>query len=147
MTIREPEAAQWTQTVSAAKALVLASAVETAITIGHFVYSARLYEEPERLHVVEPALVALAIAGTLTVLFVWRPNRILSAALSVVTGVMYVAVFGLFHGGFSHVLKDILFFAGAPDETLEWLFMSPDYARPDDALFEVSGTLGLVAAA
>lgn len=146
MTIREDEAARWTRAVNAAKALALAAVVETAITIGHFVYSAQLYEEPERLHVVEPALVVLAIAGAVTVLFVWRPNRVLSAALAVVTGAMYVVVFGLFHGGYSHLLKNILFFAGAHDETLEWLFMSPDYARPDNATFEISGILGLVAA-
>lgn len=136
-----------TRAVRAAKALTIAAAVETAITIGHFVYSARLYGEPGRLHVVEPALVTIAIVAALAALFVWRPGRILSTALSLVTGVMYVAVFGVFHGGYSHLLKNILFFAGAPDETLEWLFMSPDYARPDNVAFEASGILGLVAAA
>jgi putative ABC transport system permease protein len=145
MTIDELETAGWNRAVRATKALALAAVVETAVTIGHFVYSARLYEEPERLHVVGPALAVLAVTGALTALFVRRPGRILSAALSAVTGVMYVGVFGLFHGGYSHLLKNVAFFAGAPDETLEWLFMSPDYARPDDVAFEISGILGLVA--
>jgi putative ABC transport system permease protein len=133
--------------VRAAKALVLAAAAETAITVGHFVYSARLYDDPERLHVVNPALVTLAIVSVLTTLFIWRPNRLSSGALSAVTAVMYIGVFGLFHGCYNHLLKDIVFLAGAPDETLEWLFRSPDYARPDNVAFEGSGILGLVAAA
>src|SRR6266508_2116956 len=112
MTIDELETAGWSGATRAAKALVLAGGVETAITIGHFVYSAHLYEDPDRLHVVGPALAVLAITGALTAVFVWRPGRILSAVLSVVTGVMYVAVFGLFHGGNSHIPSNLHYFLG-----------------------------------
>src|SRR5262250_2661665 len=106
MMINDIDTPSWMRAIRAAKALALAATVETAITVGHFIYSARLYDDPERLHVVEPALTALAV---------WHPNRLLSGALSAVTGVMYVALFGLFHGAYNHLLKDIVFFAGAPD--------------------------------
>jgi putative ABC transport system permease protein len=129
-----------------ATALALAAAAETAVTIGHFVYGAHLYDDPGRLHVVAPAIAALLLTGALTVLFAWRPSKLALGALSVVVAVPYLAVFGLFHGAYSHLLKDILFLAGASDQTLERLFMSPDYVRPDDVLFELSGILGLVAA-
>lgn len=132
--------------VRAAKALVLAAAAETAITVGHFVYGAHIYDDPGRLHIVVPALVFLVVATAVTGLFAWRPGRVLRALLALVVAVPYLAVFGLFHGAYSHLLKDTLFLAGAPDETLEWLFMSPDYVRPDNFVFEASGILGLVAA-
>jgi putative ABC transport system permease protein len=135
------------ETVRAAKALVLAAAAETTITIGHFVYGAHIYNDPARLHIVEPAIWFFVAAAAVTALFVWRPGRLALALLTLVVLVPYLAVFGLFHGAYSHVLKDILFLAGAPDDTLEWLFMSPDYVRPNDFVFEASGMLGLVAAA
>ncbi len=131
----------------AAKALVLAASVETAITVGHFVYGAQIYNDPGRLHIVAPALGFLVAAVAMTALFVWRPGKLGFAALALVIAVPYLALFGLFHGAYSHLLKDIFFVAGASDDTLEWLFMSPDYVRPDDVLFEVTGLLGLVAAA
>jgi hypothetical protein len=131
----------------AAKALVLAASVETGITVGHFVYGAYIYNDPGRLHIVVPALGILAAAAAMAALFVWRPGRLGFAALALVIAVPYLAVFGLFHGAYSHLLKDLFFVAGAPDDTLEWLFMSPDYVHPDDILFEATGLLGLVAAA
>jgi putative ABC transport system permease protein len=135
------------ETTRAAKALVVAAAAETAITIGHFVYGAHVYHDPGRLHVVEPALAFLVAAAAVTALFVWRPGRLTLAFVGLAVGGPYLALFGLFHGAYSHVLKDVLFLAGAPDDTLERLFMSPDYVRPNDVLFEASGVLGLVAAA
>jgi putative ABC transport system permease protein len=131
----------------AARALVVAVAAETAITVSHFAYGARVYADPSRLHVVVPALVALALVVALAALYLWRPGRLALGALSVAVAVPYVGVFGLFHAGYNHVLKDILFWAGAPDATLEWLFVAPDYVRPDNLHFEASGILGLVAAA
>src|SRR6266540_6291055 len=90
-----PRPARITRT---ATALALATAAETAVTIGHFVYGARLYDDPGRLHVVAPALVALLLTGALTALFAWRPSKLALGALSVVVAVPFLAVFGLFHG-------------------------------------------------
>ncbi len=131
----------------ATKKVLLAVVVQGAITILHFLYGVRVYEDRGRLHIVVPALVALAMVVALAVLFVRRPGALTLALLLTVSFVPFVAVFGLVHGGYHHVLKLILFHAGASKETLESLFMSPDYVLPDDLVFEVSGVLGLVAAA
>ncbi len=141
-TVQEESAAART-----AKALLLAAAAETAITIQHFAHGARTYDDPGRLHVVIPAIVALTLAAASTGLFLWRPGKLTLAALFVVVVIPFVGVFGLFHGGYHHALKLMLFLAGASQETLERLFMSPDYALPDDFMFELSGVLGLAAGA
>jgi putative ABC transport system permease protein len=131
---------------TAARMLVIAAAAETAITVGHFVYGASLYDEPGRLHVVMPALVAFGLVTAATALLVWRPSSWWRALVATVVSVPYLGVFGFYHGAYGHVLKDLLFHAGAPDATLEWLFMSPDYVRPDSVAFESSGALGAIAA-
>ncbi len=131
----------------AAKTLLLATGVETAVTIAHFLHGARRYDDPGRLHVVVPALVALALAAALGGVFIWRPRPLTLIPLFLVTAIPFVGVFGLFHGAYGHVLKLILFFSGAPQEIIEWLFMSPDYAWPGDFIFELSGVLTFVAAA
>jgi putative ABC transport system permease protein len=133
--------------VHAAKALLLATAAQTAVVIMHFLHGARTYDDPGRLHVIVPALVALALAAALTGVFLWRPRPTTLIPLFLVTAIPFVAVFGLFHGAYGHALKLILFFSGASKETIEWLFMSPDYVWPSDFLFELSGVLTLVAAA
>jgi hypothetical protein len=126
--------------------LVIATGAEAAIVVGHFVYSARLYEDPYRAHPVAPVLIALGVVGVLAILF-WRTGKaaVLWLLALVVAG-PFVALFGAYHGGFSHALKLILFAAGTPPERLEVLFDSPDYAAPNDFAFETSGLLCLVAA-
>ena len=130
----------------AAKALAMAVTVETAITIGHFAYGAQVYDDPGRLHVVGPAVVFLVATVGVIALFLRRPNKFRLAVVVLCAAVPYVGIFGLFHGAYTHVLKDLLFFAGASDQTLQKLFMSPDYVRPDNIAFEFSGVLGFVAA-
>jgi len=131
----------------AARALILAVAAETAIVVAHFAHGARVYDDPYRLHVVEPALVAFVVTLALTALSVWRPYKVTIVALATLVSVLFVGMFGLFHGGYSHVLKDVFFVAGASTDTLETYFMNPDYAYPDNVVFEAGGILTLVAAA
>jgi putative ABC transport system permease protein len=129
-----------------AKVLLLAVAAEAAITILHFRHGAWTYDDPSRLHVVTPALVALALVTAATGLFLRQPRKLALVPLVVATAVPFVGMFGLFHGGYSHALKLLFFASGASRETLDRLFASPDYAYPDDIPFEVSGVLGFVAA-
>jgi putative ABC transport system permease protein len=130
-----------------AKLLLLAATAEAVITLLHFLHGARTYGDPGRLHVVVPVLVSLALVAATTGLFVWRPGRLTLAPLAAVAAVPFVGVFGVFHGGYSHVLKLAAFAAGASPETLARLFASPDYAFPDDVPFEATGVLGFAAAA
>ena len=132
--------------IRAAKALGIAATTETVITIGHFVYGARAYDDPGRLHVVGPAALFLIATVAVIALFLRRANKLHLAVVALVAAVPYVGIFGLFHGAYNHLIKVVLFHAGASDETLEKLFMSTDYVRPDNIAFELSGILGFVAA-
>lgn len=95
---------------------------------------------------VGPAIVFLVATLAVISLFRRRPNKFHLAVVALCAAVPYVGIFGLFHGAYTHLLKDLMFFAGASDETLEKLFMSPDYVRPGNIAFEFSGVLGFVAA-
>lgn len=128
----------------AAKALGMTIFAQTAILIGHCVFGARLYEEPGRLHLVHPAIGLLIATIAVVRLFAWRPNKVLFGLVSLFVTVPYIGMFGLYHGFYSHLLKNAMFFAGASEETLEHLFMSPDYVLPNNAIFEISGIIGFV---
>jgi putative ABC transport system permease protein len=130
-----------------ATTLLLAVGVEATLVLMHFAHGARTYDDPGRLHVVVPTLISTALVVLLTGAFLRYPGKGTLAALVAVTAVPFVGVFGLYHGGWGHALKLILFFAGAPKVTLEWLFLSPDYVYPDDVPFEVTGVLTFVAGA
>jgi putative ABC transport system permease protein len=130
----------------AARAVLLAAAGQTAVTLLHFVHGARTYDDPGRLHVVGPALGFLLLAAVLTATFLRRPGRLTLGALVAGTAVPFVAVFGLFHGGWNHAAKLAAYHLGASRETLERVFASPDFAHPGDVAFELTGLLGLAAA-
>jgi hypothetical protein len=123
-----------------------AAALQTALTIGHFAHGAHVYEDPSRYHVVAPALVAFASAIVAAAYFVMRPSRAALWVLAVVVSVPFVGVFGLFHGGFYHALKLAMYAAGMSPERLEELFDSPDFAAPNDLVFEVTGLSTLLVA-
>lgn len=119
--------------------LLLTAAAETALVVGHFAYGARIYDDPTRYHVVMPAIVALLVATSLGVYLRCKPSRSLLRFFAVAVAVPFIGVFGLYHGAFGHGLKLVLFEAGVPLERLLAIFDSPDFAVPNDAIFELSG--------
>jgi hypothetical protein len=125
--------------------LSFAVSLQAAVTIGHFAHGAHVYEDPSRYHIVAPALVALTLSLLLAGVYAWRPSRAWLWALVVVVGVPFVGMFGLYHGGFSHALKLIMYAAGTSPERLAEIFDSPDFAVPNDGVFEVTGLLTLFA--
>jgi hypothetical protein len=126
--------------------LVIATSAEAAIVVGHFLYSARVYDDPYRAHPVQPVVIALVAVILLAIGF-WRTGRATALWLLTATvGLPFVVLFGGYHGGFSHVLKLVMFAAGTSPERLEAIFDSPDYAVPTDFAFEASGVLCFVAA-
>lgn len=131
----------------AAKLLLAAVAAQTLITIGHFRHGAFTYDDPSRLHVVLPAAIFFALAAVLTLVFLRSPGRLALTALAAATAIPFIGIFGLWHGGWGHVVRLAFFHAGAPQATLERLFMSPDFVVPDDLFFELSGVLGFAAGA
>jgi hypothetical protein len=127
--------------------LVIATGVESAIVIGHFVYGARLYDDPYRAHPVTPVLVALALVVALAIAF-WRKGWSTALWLLAATvGLPFIAMFGAYHGGFSHVIKLVMYATGTSPERLQEIFDSPDFAVPNDFAFEASGVLCFLAAA
>jgi hypothetical protein len=127
------------------RTLCLALSIEAALTIAHFAYGAHVYDDSSRYHVVTPVLVALSLSLALAALYAWRPSRVTVWALALVAAVPFVGMFGLYHGGFNHAAKLVAYAAGTSPESLEEIFDSPDFAIPNDALFEASGLATLVA--
>src|SRR5262245_42799407 len=127
--------------------LLGAVAAETAVTVGHFLHGAHVYDDPSRGHVVAPALAFLVLAAALISVFAWRPRASAYWLLAVGIGVPFVGVFGLYHGAFSHGLKLLLFASGISPAQLLQLFDSPDFAMPNDLVFELTGLLTFVASA
>jgi hypothetical protein len=58
----------------------------------------------------------------------------------------FIVIFGGYHGGFSHVIKLLVYAAGTSPERLQEIFDSPDFAVPNDLAFEASGVFCFVAA-
>jgi hypothetical protein len=119
------------------------------LTSIHHVYGAYVYATPWRVHIVVPAIAAAAVIAAAAGVF--RRYRASSAAtiafavLCVVTLVFPFAMIGLFEGGYNHVLKDLLYFGGAPAEQMQRLFPPPTYEMPSDAFFELTGIAQLPA--
>jgi hypothetical protein len=126
--------------------LLVLAAVQTLLTICHFVYGAHLYDDPSREHVVLPALIFLAVAAALGGAWLFRPHRLALWLFGAEVALVDIGLFGGLHGGFNHALKDIFFFSGMDGERLAQIFDSPDFAVPDNSLFESSGVAGLLLA-
>jgi len=119
------------------------------LTVVHHLYGARIYKAPFRRHVA---------SGMLPVLFVLilahevqrrRPSttlgRVSLRLLMVVTLIVPVGLIGLFEGGYNHLAKDVLYFAGASRALLQRLYPPPTYEMPNDLWFEATGVLQLFA--
>jgi hypothetical protein len=121
-----------------------------AFTVEH-AYGAAVYGTPVRL-------VGILPLGLLLAMTLWLLDRHLRtggrAALSVggimVGGIMvavaFVGLAGVLEGGFNHGLKLAFHLAGTPDDRLRGLFGGPNFAVPDDVVFEGIGCATLVLA-
>lgn len=120
-----------------------------ALTSVHHAYGAIMYDTPWRLHIVQLSIpAALVIAGGFY--SAWRNPATLAGrlggwtALAVAT-VFAIAMIGFYEGGYNHVLKNVLYFAG-PEGAAKRLFSSPVYEMPNDFVFEATGIAQLPAA-
>ena len=134
------------QSRSAISNAAISAIVAGLISSGHHVYGALVYETPWRLVVSLwiPAFVLLI----LFMLFLLRKYEHRAAAtiaawIVLFGGAIFQAGFTIFESVYSHVLKNILFFGGASQEVLEWLFPAPAYHLPDNLLFELTGVAQL----
>lgn len=117
------------------------------LTSVHHAYGAYVYGTPWRLHVViVSVLIAAAIAACLRVLRQKMGTRTLAVGLfTAIIFLFPVLAIGLFEGGYNHALKDALYFGGASQGLLQRLFPAPTYEMPNDAFFEVTGAVQLIA--
>lgn len=117
------------------------------VSSGHHWYGAIAYDTPWRLLVSLwiPAFVVLVLSA-LYLQWKFAANTVGTIAIWIVFlgGVVFQAGFTFFECVYSHVLKDILFYGGASQSTLERLFPAPAYHLPDNAFFELTGLLQLV---
>ena len=131
------------------KALI-ASAALLGLTVFHHAYGAVLYETPWRNHValiVLPMLLAMIAAHEIHRRNPDTPLGGASLWAFRVLAFVPIVVLGIFEGGYNHLVKDLLFFAGLRADLLDRLFPDSVYEMPDDLIFEVSGVLQLVVAA
>jgi hypothetical protein len=134
----------WSSAPREVRRVCLAAAAQAGLTIAHFAHGAQVYEDPSRTHVVAPALIGLALSLLVAGLYARRPSRAARAALVAVVGLPFVAMFGLYHGGWNHVSKLLAAAAGLSPERLESIFDSPDFALPNDIVFELTGVATFV---
>lgn len=137
--------------VGSADRMVLGGLAVSLLTSLHHYYGAYLYKTPWRRHAAPISGLATAAAfGSLLVLRRRTTSRADAIAFWILTAdtlVVHVGGFGVFEGGYNHVLKDVLYLGGASPALLRRLFPAPRYELPDDAFFEVTGVLQVVPAA
>jgi len=134
------------QEVTTVSRLSVALMVLTSI---HHAYGAIIYNTPWRLHVLMISVPVIIF----TVIFYYRflkkgirTRSVFFGVYLVLTLVASVALIGLFEGVYNHLLKNALFYTGASQQTLAYLFPPPAYEMPNDFWFELTGVLqGIVA--
>lgn len=127
------------------KKTLVGSTLVILLTCIHHLYGAVVYATPWRLHIIVIALpVVLALASTY-VLERHLGSRQIGVALwwfyAILTAVFPVALIGFYEGGYNHVVKNILYFAGTPVAVLDRLYIPGMYELPNDAVFEITGVL------
>jgi hypothetical protein len=118
------------------------------LTSVHHVYGAYVYATPWRAHVLlltVPAM--LVILASRRVLLRSPTNGVARWVFMLTTLAVPVLGIGAFEGFYSHVVKDVLFLHGVPDELMVRLFPPPAYEMPNDAFFEITGVAQFIPAA
>lgn len=112
----------------------------------HHVYGAVIYDTPFRLHIVYISVpVALAIAAALYV-GATRTGTVGRVATWIGVAIIFafaVAAIGVFEGGYNHVLKNIVYFAGGEEAMMklvpESVYDPAAVEIPNDFIFEATG--------
>ena len=119
-----------------------------SLTSIHHVYGAIIYSTPWRLHILMLSIPVTALTLLLKLYFFKKKGKyiwVFKSAFLFITLVPSIGMIGVYEGLYNHVLKNILFFSGASQETLQSMFPAPMYEMPNDFIFEVTGVMqGLI---
>jgi peroxiredoxin len=127
---------------------VLNAALATlGLTALHHVYGGLIFGTPWRVHGAAIAIVVGAALIALATVYVRTHKQLAGYALAAAVIAMPVLATGLFEGGYNHLVKNVLFFAGAPHEVLVALFPPPTYEMPSEVFFELTGIAQMIPAA
>lgn len=116
-----------------------------ALTTIHHIFGGLVDNADDRL--VIPAILAPLVVIALVSLYALRRTGSVGALITFgVVALLWVLLLGLFHGGYAHLYKDIVFLVDGPPSLYYPLNPSEHYP-PDNVFFEVTGVLDVVAAA
>lgn len=120
---------------------LLAALALLLLTIFHHVYGARIFATPWRLHIITPSLITLSVITLLYYLFLRTKNKVFFTLYTLSVGITFGVLLGGFEGFYNHLLKNLLFFSGTEESTMEVLFPPPAYEMPSDFIFEFTGIM------
>ncbi len=116
-----------------------------ALTTVHHIFGGLVDGADDRL--VIPGVLAPLMVIAMVSLYALGRNGSVGALITVgVVALLWVLLLGLFHGGYAHLYKDIVFLVDGPPSLYYPLNPSEHYP-PDNIFFEVTGVLDLLAAA
>ncbi len=116
-----------------------------ALTTIHHIFGGLVDAADDRL--VIPAILAPLVVIALVSLYALRRTGSVGALITFgAVALLWVLLLGLFHGGYAHLYKDIVFLVDGPPSLYYPLNPSEHYP-PDNIFFEVTGVLDAVAAA
>jgi len=126
----------------------IAVAVATSI---HHAYGAIAYQTPWRYDAV--VISAATVAVLAAAIYMSRSaasHSLRRAAWWTFWGVnvvVFVLLIGAFEGMYNHVVKDIVYFSGAPLTVMRAMFPASRYELPNNWFFELTGVFQVVVAA
>jgi hypothetical protein len=111
-----------------------------AVTTVHHIYGGLVDSAPNRLRI--PIIMAIPSAVAAGSLYRYRHTGSRAALITAATvsGLAWVGLSGLVHGGYAHAYKDVLFLLNGPSRLYYPLNPSEHYP-PDDLFFEITGVL------
>jgi hypothetical protein len=129
--------------------VILHSNLLMSLTSIHHIYGAIIYNTPWRMHVLLlsiPVIIATFFLGRLLSQDTYHFKTYLFWIYWVIILLASILTIGVFEGLYNHLLKNILFFGGLPENRLNKLFPANMYEMPNDLFFEISGMIqGIVA--
>src|SRR5262249_34861805 len=130
-----------------AQRVLMSSLGVFVVTSIHHAYGAYIYNTPWRLHAVAASAVTVILMAGLLKVFRSSPGTLLGKSAGIcflALGIIVIFLgFGIFEGGYNHVVKDVLYFSISPELTRR-LYPPYVYELPNDFLFEVTGILQIV---